>query len=353
MKTLLKLFALVPLIAQGAVEYDFSKGIDLSGKTSVTPYQLNTLVDSASLRTNKGLVISQSTTPDVANNPRYTNYLWLDLSTTPAILKQYTTGTWASASIPANSIITAQLQDSVITGDKLATNAVFVYHINDNSITASKIAASQVTESKIGSGAIITSKIYAGAVGTTEITNQAVTTAKLADAGVTAAKLAPAVITSAYLAAGSVQTSNLTASSVNASNLMPATITASQIAGRTLQSTNIAFNAVTTNELAATITAVLPNSYVQWNVSGSTVTMTKNLGFASATYNSSGNYTFAFSSARSSTNYIVSFTPGVPKAGATVYGSYVIPATGSITVIARNASGGNEDTAGYMLIYPE
>ena len=86
-KILLLALTLIALThAQAALEPDLRKGLDFTYTNVATASMHNQLVDNAtvvntgSITNNKGIVMRSTVRPDVVNNPRMTNWLWLDMS---------------------------------------------------------------------------------------------------------------------------------------------------------------------------------------------------------------------------------------------------------------------------------
>jgi len=104
-------------------QYDFNAGLDISALTSVTQAQLMQMVQQIAPLSNIGGIIAQSTTPDVAGNPRFSRYIWLDTTTDPAVPKYYNSGggTWSAVTVSALSITNAEVSASAaIAVSKLA-----------------------------------------------------------------------------------------------------------------------------------------------------------------------------------------------------------------------------------------
>ncbi len=184
------LFLFLGLSAQGAVEYDFNKGIDITARTQVTGAHLNQLVDNASLRAGRGLVLITNDTPDTANNPRYTNYLWVDTAIAGSpTLKFYVAGIGWTNSLVGATITETNIANNAVTTAKLANGAVTSDKISSGNVGNLQLGGSAVTTDKISAGAITRGVIADGAVGTDQITNSAVTTAKIAASAVTSDKI--------------------------------------------------------------------------------------------------------------------------------------------------------------------
>lgn len=246
---------------------ELQKGIDLTGQTSVTASQLNQLVDNAWPATNRGFVYVSNAAPDTVTYPKFTNYLWLDISALPYSLRSYNTGTWASASIGANSVNTGNIVDGAVTNPKLAANAVNTTNISDNAVAESKIAA----------GAVTTSKLLELSVTTAKINDLAVTTGKINDGAVTAAKLAPGAVNAAALGAQSVYGTNLVNGTVTFTQIAGGTISGTNIAGGTISGTNIAGATISKTNLSfgTPTNAVLTGSIP---AAGATLTLAHSLG---------------------------------------------------------------------------
>lgn len=212
-----------------AASPDLVKGIDLTGLSSFTAAQLNQLVDNATPAANRGMVIVQTTTPDTTTYPRFTNYLWLDISAVPYSIKAYTTGSWSVATIGANSIGNANLINGAVTSNKIASAT----------IVGTNLAANIITYDKIADGNVIAGKYAVGSITNADIAVNAVQTGNILDQNVTTAKIKDAAITSIKLAAGAIVTTNLAAGSIYGTNIAGNTITQTNIADQGVGLTNI------------------------------------------------------------------------------------------------------------------
>ncbi len=106
-----------------SAQNDYLAGIDLSSLSSVTQAQIVQAINQLAPLSNIGGIIFQSATPDVANNSRFSRYLWLDSTTDPATPKYYDagSGTWSSVSVAADSITNAEISSAAaIAVSKLA-----------------------------------------------------------------------------------------------------------------------------------------------------------------------------------------------------------------------------------------
>lgn len=228
--------------AFAAQDTDLRKGIDLTGRSSVTGSQMNQLVDNGTVSTNKGLLIVTNGTPNVAGRPQYTNFLWLDHRTDPATIRVYNAGTatWDSFNVAPGSVTTVSIADGAVTQPKIAANAVVTTNITDQSVTSAKIAPLNVLEANIANGVVTRQKIADGAIGASQLTNGAVTAASIAAGSIYGTNLVVGTITSNQIASGTVTGSNIGAN----------TVTSNNVAYLTLMNTNIANGTITTNKLA-------------------------------------------------------------------------------------------------------
>ncbi len=199
---------------------ELQKGVDMTGRTTVTGALLNQLVDNALPATNRGFVIVTNATPTVSGSLSYlTNYLWLDISALPYTLKSYQTGSWVSATVGAGSIGSGNLEANAVISGKIAANAIWTTNINDNTITGAKIPAGEIT----------TSKLALLSVDSTILAADAVTTAKILDANVTGAKIAASTITGDKLAAATIGGTNIAALAITGTNIAAGTISADKL----------------------------------------------------------------------------------------------------------------------------
>ena len=173
--------------------------------------------------------------------------------------------------------------------------------IDDNQITADKLANDSVTTGKISDGSVTLTKVAANAVDSTKIADNAVTELKIASGAVSLAKLA--------------------ADSVDSSKILDGAVTNAKIATDAVATTNIASNAVTTAKIAdAAITAAKlsgaqsgsapiygARAWVNFNGTG-TVAIRASGNVSSITDGGTGVYTVNFTTAMPDTNYSVNVT---------------------------------------------
>lgn len=229
---------LIPLLLAvsssfAATEFDLRKGIDLTGATNVTASQLNQLVDSGLIAsTNKGGIIRRSGNgggywPDVTANPRYTNFLWVDLFT--STLKTY---------VPIGDGYT----------NWVAVGAAAT--VANGSITSAQLAANSVQTTNIADSAVTTAKINAGAVGNAQLASGAVSNINIADLTIQSGKLAYGAVLSTNIAAGQLLPIHFTTGSVNSNALADASVTSNKVAVWAIGATNIQNLTITSNQIA-------------------------------------------------------------------------------------------------------
>lgn len=254
MKRLLTLIASVAcgVMAHGAAPQELVKGVDLTGITSPSAAQLNQLVDRAYPASGRGFVYVASAAPDTTNYTRFTNYLWLDISTLPGSLKSYATGSWVSASIGVGAVSSANLAADAVISGKIAANAVWTTNINDNAITSAKILAGAITDSKYAAGSITTGAISNSTVNSDIIIDGTIVTADIAASQITGALIANGSVSNIHLATGfQLYNTNLAAGSVTSSNIVANAIQTTNIAGSAVTRTNLSFSLYTNNTPAA------------------------------------------------------------------------------------------------------
>jgi hypothetical protein len=247
---------------------DLSKGLDLTGRTTVTPYQLNQLVDAGTVRTNRGLLLITNAAPNVVAYPRYTNMVWLDQSSIPFVLKTWNANSnaWLAVSFGTNAITTAQIGDGQITTAKIADGAVTTIKLGDNSVTSDKIIAGQITSSKMANNSVTTLSITNGAVTTEKLAINSVNTTNVVDGAITSNKIAAATITSDKFAPGA----------IGAASISDNSITAAKMQADSIRATNIVNGAITTNKLSFLLYQST-NSTVAIPAAGATSTFTHGL----------------------------------------------------------------------------
>jgi len=124
---------------------------------------------------------------------------------------------------------TDDLEDELITSQKLVDNAVTEVKVATGAITTTKISDGAIESPKIAAGAITSGKIAAGAVIADKIDANAVTSQKIAAGAVTADKIDANAVTAEKIQSGAVTTDKLDALAVTTEKLDAGAVTASKI----------------------------------------------------------------------------------------------------------------------------
>lgn len=133
-----------------------------------------------------------------------------------------------------------------------APGSALSVNLEDNAITAAKIASSAITDAKIATGAITAAKFAAGAIDAAAIATGAIDADAIADNAIDAGAIASNAITSAKIASGAITTATFAAGAIDAAAIAANAIGASELAADA--ATEIA-NAVLTAATAAPIAA--------------------------------------------------------------------------------------------------
>jgi hypothetical protein len=229
MKKLVYIMSLVSGFA--ASNYEFTKGIDLTGRTNVSTSQLNQLIDNAKTAANRGLVLTTNNTPDTTTYPYFTNYVWRDISTDPPTMKFYSTAGWVSAAIAPGSVITASIAAGAVTSTSITNGGVATVDLADNAVTTIKLADDAVNLAKMGNASVGRDELIAGAVDATKITN--------------------GTITGLQIAAGSISNLHFVANTINSNSVVIQGLHATNIANGTIDSNQLKVAGIAVTNIAA------------------------------------------------------------------------------------------------------
>jgi hypothetical protein len=211
-----------------SAEADLVHGLDASGLSSVTGSQLNQLVDMATTATNKGMIIKKATRPDITTYPRYTNFLWLDISITPAVLKAYnyccgdTDTNWVAAVAGSGTIGSDQLATAAVIAGKLGSNSVHTSNIVDSAVTTDKLNLAAVTSSKLASGSVSNLHVASRTIEGDKIAYNTIAETNIANAAIGTRHIGSQVINNDKLASQAVTTNKILGSTTGSQFLMTA-----------------------------------------------------------------------------------------------------------------------------------
>lgn len=98
-----------------SVQYDFTPGFDLSSVTSATQAQVMQALSQMAPLNNIGGIVASATAPDITNNPRFTRYIWVDISDpTNPVSKLYNGTAWTASILGNYSVISTMLANYAV-----------------------------------------------------------------------------------------------------------------------------------------------------------------------------------------------------------------------------------------------
>jgi len=101
-----------------------------------------------------------------------------------------------------DQLSTSEIQNEAVTAAKLAANSVTESKIADGAVTLNKLAANSVTSSTIADNGVLANNISTGAVTESKLSTSAVTADKIASGAVTSSKIGTGAVGTAALATG-------------------------------------------------------------------------------------------------------------------------------------------------------
>jgi hypothetical protein len=163
-----------------------------------------------------------------------------------------------------SSVTIAKINAGAVTADKVASNTLTAAQIAPNAIGASELADLSVDSAAIATNAVITAKIANDAVTNDKLALLSVGTSELIDNSVTNAKMADAAVGTAELINNAVTNDKMADSSVGTAELIDDAVTTPKIAAGAVDTTAVANTAITTAKLAddAVTAAKLANASV-------------------------------------------------------------------------------------------
>ena len=169
-----------------------------------------------------------------------------------------------SAKIAADAVGSSEIASGAVGEAELATDAVTGAKIATGAVGSDELATGSVTSIKIGDSQVIESKIGTGAVTETKIGTGAVTETKIGTDAVTSAKIAADAVGTSEIATDAVTAAEIAAGAVGESELASSAVTEAKIANDAVTAAKIATGAVGTTEIAdsAVVSAKIPASNI-------------------------------------------------------------------------------------------
>ena len=149
-----------------------------------------------------------------------------------------------------NVIGPSELQDGIITDEKVAANSLTSTSIADGGIKHSSLATDSVHEGNIQNNSITTDKINSHAVNNSKLADDAIQNRNMADGSITTSKLDGFAISNAKLADDAVDTRNIQDGKITDAKLAAATIQSRSLSDACVQSQHIANSSVGNSKLA-------------------------------------------------------------------------------------------------------
>lgn len=148
--------------------------------------------------------------------------------------------------ITVNSATSWSIDAGVITGAKIATNAIDSTHIQADAVKASEIANAVITAAKLVDSTLTGVKIASNTIGTANIANAAVTTAKLAADAVDSTKVITGGLAGSDLADNAITSGKILNGAVTTAKIADSAVDSAKIAALAVQTSDIADNAIAT-----------------------------------------------------------------------------------------------------------
>lgn len=340
-----------------AAEPDLRKGLDFTYTNVATASMLNQLVDngtiwnSGSITNARGIVMRSTIRPDVTNNPRYTNWLWLDMTTATngvGTLKQYVCcgnadTNWVTATIGNGVIVAANIADYTITESKMATNSVNQYALQANTVSGNKISDNGILPGKLTAFSVTNGNYAPRSITGGDIAVGTLTNGLLVDNTITSNKIASETIIGFNVLNQSLNSNDIAYGGIMQTNIAAGNITYNEIANSTIRSNNMAANSVNASLVETNLLYGVPVIWGNFTVTSGgagPATLRKALGVSSVTWVKSGYYKVDFITARSGTNYCVNVTSYGQTATPTKQCGYTSNTVSSVTLVIEDSAGG-------------
>ena len=155
-----------------------------------------------------------------------------------------------SAKIAADAVGSSEIASGAVGEAELATDAVTGAKIATGAVGTDELANSSVTSIKIGDNQVVESKITSGAVTETKIGTGAVTETKIGTGAVTETKIGTGAVTETKIGTDAVTSAKIAADAVGTSEIATDAVTAAEIAAGAVGESELASSAVTESKIA-------------------------------------------------------------------------------------------------------
>jgi hypothetical protein len=159
-------------------------------------------------------------------------------------------GAVGESELASDAVTAAKIATGAVGADEIATGAVGADEIATGAVGSDELASSAVIEAKIANDAVTSAKIANGAVGTTEIADSAVVSAKIPASNITTEKLTTGAVTADKLGTGSVTSIKIGDSQVIESKIGTGAVTETKIGTGAVTEAKIGTDAVTAAKIA-------------------------------------------------------------------------------------------------------
>jgi hypothetical protein len=181
--------------------------------------------------------------------------------------------------IAGGSVGSAQIQDLIITENKIFDGAISTIKIAANAITEAQLAANSVTSAIIAANAVVNSKLAADAVTSINILANSIIGTKIAANAVDSLQIAADAVGSIELSSNAVTYGKVSANAIVGNNIQAGSVTGDRITANSLYGNTIVANTLYGNSIVAntlsgnTIVAntLHGNSVVANTINGNTV----------------------------------------------------------------------------------
>ena len=155
-----------------------------------------------------------------------------------------------SGVIQDDAVTAAKIADAAVGSAAIANGSIATVDIADDAITGAKIADGVITGAHVATGAISSSDILDGSLTAVDLGAASVGSSEIADSSIATADIGTGAVTGAKIAALSIDTAHLAGAAVTTGKIIDNAITSAKIADNIIVADDIANNAVGTDEIA-------------------------------------------------------------------------------------------------------